>query len=68
MDMETYAKCIMNDLDEALKMVEFCNENDVESGREMCTPNKFSRGYALGYAHALSNAYETLPDWVRDKI
>ena len=62
---ETYAKDLLNRLDVALKMVESATQEDTERG-ELAVPDKFSRGYALGYVHALSGAYDALPDWARD--
>lgn len=67
MEMETYARMIANNLDEALKMVEDTQKDDLERG-ELITPDRFSRGYALGYAHALTGAYNALPSWLHDKI
>jgi len=64
-DFESYAKMILNNLDIAMAMVETGREQDSISG-EIITPDRFSRGYALGYAHALSRAYEALPDWLHD--
>ena len=64
-DFEQYAKMLMDNLDTAMKMVEAGHESD-SAGGELITPDKFSRGYALGYAHALSGAYASLPDWLHD--
>lgn len=63
--MTDYAKGLLNALDDALKMVEVGQEMDTSAGTLM-TQNKFSRGYALGYAHALSAAFDALPGWERD--
>lgn len=66
-EFEQYAKMLLERLDVALKMVEGNAESDAKRG-ELCIPDKFSRGYALGYAHALSGVYDALPDWTRDTI
>lgn len=63
--MTDYAKGLLSALDDALKMVETGKTIDAESG-ELMTRNRFSRGYALGYAHALSAAFDALPGWERD--
>ncbi len=63
--MTDYAKSLLSALDDALKMVETGQTLDIEAG-ELMTRNRFSRGYALGYAHALSAAFDALPDWERD--
>lgn len=66
-ELEMIAKTLMEHLDRAVRLVED-NKNDDDDRGELITPDKFSRGYALGYAHALSNAYSILPNWVTDKI
>lgn len=66
-DLEIFAKTLMDNLDRAVRLVEDNKDDDTERG-EIITPDKFSRGYALGYAHALSNAYSILPGWLADKI
>lgn len=66
-EFEQYAKMLLARLDVALRMVEGNAETDEKNG-ELCMPDKFSRGYALGYAHALSGVYDALPDWARDAI
>ena len=63
--MTDYAKGLLTALDDALKMVETGKAIDTEAG-ELMTRNRFSRGYALGYAHALSAAFDALPGWERD--
>ena len=59
--MTDYAKSLLSALDDALKMVETGQTLDIEAG-ELMTRNRFSRGYA----HALSAAFDALPDWERD--
>lgn len=66
-EFEQYAKMLLARLDMALRVVEGNDESDKKNG-ELCISDKFSRGYALGYVHALSNAYDALPDWTHDAI
>lgn len=66
-DTIMYAKIINNSLDMALKLVEDTNNQDTSAG-EIITPDKFSRGYILGYAHALQRAYDALPEYVLNDL
>ena len=59
--METYVSHLLISLADTLSMLEI-DERHAES----CMPARFSRGYLLGYAHALQAAYDALPEYVRE--
>lgn len=64
-DMLQLAQSISDACDKAFQFVEVTQEDDIQRG-EIITPDRFSRGYALGYAHAMSAVYSMLPDWAID--
>lgn len=64
--MVMMAKSVAEAFDRAAAMVEGNASDDVERG-ELVTPDKFSRGYALGYAHAMQAVYDMFPDWVHNQ-
>lgn len=66
MDMVTLMKSVGNAFDMAATIVEGNAKDDAARG-ELVTPDKFSRGYALGYAHAMQAVYDMFPDWVHNQ-
>lgn len=63
--MHEIANRMLERIDHAADMVEKTATEDAQAG-ELAVPDKFSRGYLIGYLHALQAAYDLFPDWVMD--
>ena len=63
--MEAYVSHLLISLTDTLSMLETATEID-ERHAESCMPARVSRGYLLGYAHALQAAYDALPEYMRE--
>lgn len=60
--MEQIVNAIAEIIAECAEWSKQVAERDEIAG-EIGTPNKFSRGYLLGYLHAAQRCYDLLPDW-----
>lgn len=62
MDMVQITNAIAQIVAECAELEKYIAEKDELSG-EIATPNRFSRGYLLGYLHAAQRCYDLMPDW-----
>lgn len=63
--MEAYVSYLLTRLTDLLDLLEEVRRID-DKRAESCMPARFSRGYLLGYAHALQAAYDALPEYMQE--